>query len=1108
MTDLDMQDMIPLPDSFTTLDKLKGESFTTVLGQKQPAPAAPPEFQSPIQEMSRYATYDIFPDFISEATELPKEFRPKFSNVLDSMMRQHNWIASLIDQPFNYNQLPPDAVNYDPLKDSAVPLKYFRDVMYSKSPYESQLLIEHRDKRDEDRRVIAESDLFSNIAAGGIAGVLDPFALLFYGKIKYGASILSGNLKTAGSFGYANAKAIGAGELILHAMQPERTVDESLKYMAVGGLLGGLVGSYIGGRNAAAKVVLDDLEKAVNAGQMDAAPQFNIIGRADVYGDIYNLPPSMPGAKRFAKDPRQTPQGPFPPDRRRTTRVSASATSKPTPKTASRPMPKSGNDPTWKPLDSAQAFMSPGYRVLASPFKSASMFAEQLVELAGKRIDGRKSQIAVETLQKQHMYQLISARSEMTKLYHNYRLQQSKASNNVKQKQSLADWVEPSILAEARQRFSRATGVGENPYMTPGEFRVAVTSYARKGKKQDGAFVEPEVKQGAKIARKIFDYYKDEAIAAKLLNSNEVIDGYITRMYNQFEVKQNRSQFIKDISNWQRDNPFNPVTGKPTTVLSTEQLQKATDKIIERGRNLDGLEANSLKGVFKARSIDVPDEIIAKYLVNDIDDILTQYVKMVSNDIEMAKKFGNVDMSLQIAAIKKEANTLISKAKTQKEKNDLAKRLANDIEALSAMRDIMRGTYGLAQDPYAITSRTARVALEFNNYVSLGGATFASLADSGRVVMVNGLTDTFKVLRLQVKDYKTWKSTIAENQLSGTGTDLHLQSTVLQLSGMQNLPPRFSRPEKVTGYLSNAYFMFNLLSPWNHWIKNVTGTVVQHKLVGDALLLTGKKSGSKIKAQERFNKGGLSQADATYIATQWAKHGDVVEGVNILNTHLWDNAPRLRNMRAAIAKDVDTTIVTPSVGDMPLWAHNQWGRLAAQYKSFSIAAANKVLIPALQYKDAHQLMGLLMMVYIGGTVSSLRSKMNNAPGPENVEEFVVDGIDQSGVLGWFFQANNMLEAVSDNEIGLRPTLGQSPPYGTSTSWKLGQASPVLGQATKIGQIAEDVVLGETDYHTWRKAKSFSPLHKHFLWRLGELGRQKNNLEKVNDNKESISVGSF
>jgi len=134
--------------------------------------------------------------------------------------------------------------------------------------------------------------------------------------------------------------------------------------------------------------------------------------------------------------------------------------------------------------------------------------------------------------------------------------------------------------------------------------------------------------------------------------------------------------------------------------------------------------------------------------------------------------------------------------------------------------------------------------------------------------------------------------------------------------------------------------------------------------------------------------------------------------------------------------------------------------------------------------------------------------MNNAPGPENVEQFVVDGIDQSGVLGWFFQANNMLEAVSDNEIGLRPTLGQSPPYGTSTSWKLGQAAPVLGQATKIGQIAEDVVLGETDYHTWRKAKSFSPLHKHFLWRLGELGRQKTNLEKVNDNKESISVGSF
>ena len=198
-------------------------------------------------------------------------------------------------------------------------------------------------------------------------------------------------------------------------------------------------------------------------------------------------------------------------------------------------------------------------------------------------------------------------------------------------------------------------------------------------------------------------------------------------------------------------------------------------------------------------------------------------------------------------------------------------------------------------------------------------------------------------------------------------------------------------------------------------MKSVTGTIVQHNLVADALLLSGKggplkitsRNSSRIEnALERFNKNGLSKADAIYIATQFKKHGDTVQGVRILNTQLWDNPKQVRNLRAAIAKEVDTTIVTPSTGDMPLWTSNEWGRLVGQYKSFSVAAANKVLIPAIQYKDASSIFGLIMMVYLGGTISSLKAKMNKAPGPQDTGEFVIDGIEQSSLLGWFFQATN------------------------------------------------------------------------------------------------------
>ena len=962
----------------------------------------------------------------------------------------------------------PEVIGYDPIQDPIVPTNSIVDVANSRSPSETRTLLRRAKRQQNDRETLSQAGVSTLLFSEALVGLTDPINVVFGGSAILGKGALKSFIAGAKSGLKAGVGASVISESYLQNLQPGRPLAESAMNIFASGALGaGFTGAISIGRFTSQISKFNKVSKALHK-DLSTKPTFYNGSAKDYRHSGF----TRGAGSKFDLSWNQTgPSG------RRAAPGIGGGLDKP----GSGQMGKrvdSRDVPTWGVLDSAQQMMFPGARTRNSPFKSVSDISEKLVEsntLKVKNLESdQPSAQAVETLAKQHEGAMVQVLGGMSGSYRDYRLKVKGDSENIS-------------ISAVKDKFSDILG-GTRQHLSPGEFRVEITKTLRSGEATGKMDVHPisQVNDAAKVVREMFDYYAEESVKVGLLSADQVLKGYTPRAWNQPQVMSRRAEFVKRITQNQLDNGITPDKVK---------INAQVDRIIENGSPIEGSSTSGPRGIFQERELVIDERLFEDFLINDIDDLLRSYIRVMSVDLELARKFGRVDMEDQIKAIRKEGEALVlavykspvgNPGENQIKSRELRARMQADIEAIEALRDIIRGIYGLPENPYGISSRAARLAMDFNNVLMLGGATFASLTDSARIVMRVGLTDAFKGLDLAVNNFDALKGAAKEIELAGTSLDMATQSTAMRLTGMQDLPPRFTKAESMMGYLTNGFFIANLLSPWNAFIKKAAGISIQHNMLGDSLKWV---NGTLNKmGQARMLSAGLTKDDATKFVALFKEHGDTVNDVRIPNTQLWGekNVNITRKWRAALARDVDATIVTPGAGDQPLWTRNStWGRLIGQYKSFSFAAANKVLVPGLQYKDAAQLHGAMMMVFFGGLIASTRDRMNGNTQEKSMAEFVTDGIDQSGLLGWYFHANNMVEAITDGRVGVRPLTGQQM-TNYSARFKAGSVSPTLSTA---GNLFDFVTTGEG-------GGKLVPGRTLFYLRFGEQARQRKNLETV------------
>lgn len=600
---------------------------------------------------------------------------------------------------------------------------------------------------------------------------------------------------------------------------------------------------------------------------------------------------------------------------------------------------------------------------------------------------------------------------------------------------------------------------------------------------------DPNVKKAAAEWRsKLYEPLKKEMIDTELLPKDievKTAANYLNRAWNKQKIRANLNDFVNVVSTWLKDadggkNPtmnFEPLAREISTrITSTPDGRLPYDyKIAENSSK--GAGKAGLRGPLRERSFNIPDSLIENFLENDIELLGGRYLKSLAVDIELVKRFGDVNMTSQIKEVSEAWDVKIQEASktSKKEAVKLAKQKDNDINNIAAMRDRMRGTFGDV-DPDNFWVRSGRVARDLNYLRFMGGVTASSIPDVARIVMSNGIVKTFKNgLAPLIKNNKAFKLSAAEGKRYGIGTDILLGGRSEIIADVADYSQGGTAFERGVRTAASKFGQINLMDRWTASVKQLHAVVAQTDM---ANMIT------KGQFDNRLQQLGINESISKDIAKQLRKFGKKSDGVWIANTREWDDQALAEIWGGALRKESDRVIVMPGQ-EKPLFMSSELGKTIFQFRSFMFAATQRMLIAGVQGQDAHFMQGFMGITSLGMMAYAFKQWDAGRELSDDPAVWVSEGIDRSGVTGIIMEMNNTVEKVSANNFGLRPLLGISTPSSRFASRSQAEAflGPSFGSLlTTVLQVSGGAADGDLDNTDVRAIRRLLPYQNLMIFR--------------------------
>lgn len=914
---------------------------------------------------------EVQPDVLQvepEAKAAETGFGEAFGSAFPANMRQTNSVVNA----YNFMRRPQSEPepDYDPFSDIQGYEDHAQNFIMARSHSDVAGVKARIDQENLDRETIRASG-WAGMAGTLAAGAMDPLLLVpFTGGLRLGESALSAGLATARNA----ALGLTAQEALLQATQETRPLAESVTNVAAGTLLSGILGAVIGPK-VGARVAKD----------------FEIPKAAD---------PLQPGAIRITPEELASDTD---------SSVGARATVR--------------TDAKLKSAFGAENVLrqtSPGLRLATSGDVETRRVAQQLVETPftyEENALGLAPEPAVETLVKMHQAPLAHTLQDLDNLYVQYRT--------------------GAAGGRAERLKLQATDlVNKTEALSFGEFRAQV---GRAMRREDEHAI-PEVAQAAKNFReKVFDPLKDKAVQNKQIPediSTETAASYLSRVWNINKIRAQRNDFVSRVVSWLKFGQEAAASkadeaSQQFASLEHGELEDIANQII---RTLSGTPGGRIHydaipvaikraPALKERTFNIPDVLIEDYLEDDISFIARRYVHTMAPDVEIAKRFGSADMAEQVKKIQdsydKKSSALPDGSRERKAVE--AQRDA-DLRDLGAMRDRLRGNYAVPSDPNSLLSRTTTFVKNWNYLRLMGGMTVSSLSDLARPGMTQGLGRLVNAgLVPMMRNLKAVRLSMNEVKRAGTALDMVLGSRAQALADLGDDFGHHSKFERGVQASTQMFGTLALMNPWNAAMKQFTGVLVQDRILSDV-------TSTSARAIEKLAASRIDSDMAQRIARQFAAFGEEVDGTKIANTHLWDDPYAVEAYRAAIVRDVDRAIVTPGVGDRPLMASRLLGspelaQLVFQFRGFTFAAMQKVLIAGLQDRDAATLNGLVLSVALGSLTYYIKTLQAGKTPSDDPLVWLSEGVDRSGVTSSLFDINSIVEKATRGAIGINALRG-------------------------------------------------------------------------------------
>jgi hypothetical protein len=469
------------------------------------------------------------------------------------------------------------------------------------------------------------------------------------------------------------------------------------------------------------------------------------------------------------------------------------------------------------------------------------------------------------------------------------------------------------------------------------------------------------------------------------------------------------------------------------------------------------------RGPLAARQFMIPDRMIEQWLERDIDTIIRAYVHTMAPDIELTKRFGSPDMIDKFKEVSEEYARLQAQAKTPAERHKFSKQKDEDFRNIAAIRDRLRGTYAIPENPDAIMVRTARTALTLSYMSKLGGQVVSAFTDPARFVMVHGLAATFSDGLIPLfTNFKQFKALARDLETLHGAAEMITDNRALRMADISDSWGANTKFERLVQSGGRNFGMVSLMAPWNTIMKQFASILTLNRIMRNAVKRSEGKTLSR-REQEFMAWSGISDGAARRMGVEFKANGVKQNGLWMPNTNAWSDTSRnvVDALSVALRKNVDTIIITPTAGELPKFHSKLWGKLLLQFKSFSISATQKMLIAGLQQRDMAALNGALLSIALGGLVYFLKGEMAGKPAivPKSIDDpnwgiFFGEAFDRSGLAGVLGDANNLTEKVTHGKVGLSALTGKPISRYASRNKMQSVAGPVFGLAEDAMDIAE------------------------------------------------------
>lgn len=496
-----------------------------------------------------------------------------------------------------------------------------------------------------------------------------------------------------------------------------------------------------------------------------------------------------------------------------------------------------------------------------------------------------------------------------------------------------------------------------------------------------------------------------------------------------------------------------------------------------------------VRGPLKERTLNIPDTHIEAFLESNVNRIARIYTRTMSADTELAKAFGRPDMGEQIGPdgkVQQHYGQLRAGVTDEGQLKKLDNKQRKDLRDLSAVRDRIRGTYGLPDNQNGLVNRSYHVVRDLNYLRLLGGMTISAFPDVGSIVKVQGITRVFgDGLVPMLRNFQQFKLAADEVKLAGTALDMVLDTRAMSMAEVLDDFGRWSKFERGIKGMTERFGLVTLMAPWNAAMKQFAGVVAQTR----SFDMIGKLAkGEDIGKNELARLAGLGiNADmATRIDGEFRKFGSTKSGISWANTSAWADTEAADAYRAALSKEVDMMIVTPGQ-EKPLWMSKGVGKMLGQFRSFTMVSTQKVMLSGLQRRDMAALNGAAMMTGLGMLSYYIKSGISgrataDPTTPQGLAKWVREGVDQSGLLGWIFDANNLAEKLTGNTVGIGRFMGgPSSRYASRGVWSA-ILGPTAGLVENSLGAVRDAAAGEWTAQDTSAIRQMIPLQNLFYWR--------------------------